>query len=121
MEKGLVTTACACTDHTRKTWYLVPRTSLQKRGPKYEAIPHLALYSGLIFSGEGLSMRYLTYQVSIVRLAHAHAVVPRHIRESLGDKATDDELIEQIHNFHVLSIFVSVCTVFSIASDSFNL
>ena len=26
-----------------------------------------------------------------------------HIRESLGDEATDDELIEQIHNFHVLS------------------
>ena len=47
-----------------------------------------------------------------------------HIRESLGDEATDDELIELIHNFHVLSTFfqagrgtgyfVSVCTVFSI-------
>ena len=63
------------------TWYLVPRTSPQKKGPKYEAIPCLALYSGLISSGEVLATRYLAYQVSIVRLAHVHAVLPRPVSQ----------------------------------------
>ena len=69
--RSLVTTACACTDHTIKIWYIAPGL-LCEWGPRYKAIPHCT--QALIFCCKHLGTRYLAYKVFMVR---AHAVVTR--------------------------------------------
>lgn len=44
-----------------KTWYLVTRSSLEKREPRYGAIPRLTSYSDPIFRAEGYILALPTH------------------------------------------------------------
>ena len=75
---------------TCKCWDIAStQASTAKGRPEYEAKHGVVSYLGPLYRGEGLATRY---QVFMVRLAHAHAVVIRRFsayeRDQAGDEAT---------------------------------